>query len=254
MLIYPEIIMHRIAMFLLVLFTLAACTPQRESRTLESELSAAGITSLSTHTNIGSITITPSPDASIHVSVKLSPSNNFFWDIFSHADPKAIRTATLSHTLDQGALDLGVQYAADSNAESVKEDWNIAVPANVHIKSNINIGKLQVTGIAGGVDAQLNIGRVTLEVPDGPLKVSMNVGKISARAQVAHYGDVVLAANVGDAQLTVNGMSVGGRQKQGTGSEMSYRGQGNEEISLKTNTGKVSLTLSGPEQAPAAKH
>ena len=241
--------MRRIAIIVLFSSALAACAPQRASRTLSTSLPAAGVTSLFTHANIGSVAITASPDASVHVSVKLEPSNNFFWDIFTHGNPKAIAAATLGHALDKGELDLSIQYPAASDAEDVQEDWHIAVPASVHVKSQLNVGKLQVNGITGGVAAQINIGKVTLDVPGGPLDVSMNIGKINAQAHSVNYGDVMLAADVGNTRLTVDGMTVGDQQKQGTGSQMNYKGKGIDPITLKTNTGKVSLALSG--QAPS---
>ncbi|MGH8370697.1 MAG: hypothetical protein ACRESC_06915 [Gammaproteobacteria bacterium] len=233
---------------------LAACAPQRESRTLETALPAGGITSLITHANIGSVTIAPSTDATVHVSVTLTPSSHFFWEIFTHSKtPAAIRAATITHTLAKGALDLSMQYPTDKDASDVDEDWTIAVPASVHVQSHINVGKLQVTGISGGVEAQMNIGEVMLDVPGGPLDVSVNVGKITAEAHSVAYGDIVLAANIGDTRLSVDGMSVGSQQKQGAGSQMNYQGKGSDALSLKVNTGKVSLALSGQTQPAATK-
>ncbi|MGH8371486.1 MAG: hypothetical protein ACRETO_01985 [Gammaproteobacteria bacterium] len=247
--------MRRVVILLPFLFALVACAPQRASRTLEATLSADGVTTLITHADIGSVTVTPSTDANVHVSVKLEPSNNFFWDIFTHSKaPEAIRAATITHTLDRGALDFSVQYPANSGADAVNEEWSIAVPAKLHVKSHINIGKLEVTGIGGGVEAQMNIGKVMLDVPGGPLEVSVNVGKITAQAHTTDYGSVALAANIGDTHLTVDGLSVGGTQKQGTGSQINYQGKGSDAISLKTNTGKVSLSLQTQAQPAAAKN
>lgn len=246
--------MRRIVILLSCLLPLTACAPQRESRTLESALPAGGITSLITHANIGSVTIAPSTDASVHVSVTLTPASHFFWGIFTHSKtPAAIRAATITHTLAKGALDFSMQYPADTDAGDVDEDWTIAVPASVHVQNHINIGKLQVTGMDGGVEASMNIGKVMLDVPGGPLDVSVNVGKITAEAHSLAYGGVVLAANIGDTRLSVDGMSVGSQQKQGTGSQINYQGKGNDALSLKVNTGKVSLALSAQSQPAAAK-
>jgi hypothetical protein len=254
MMIYLESTMRRVVILLSFLFALVACAPQRASRTLEATLSAEGAATLITHADIGSVTVTPSTDANVHVSVKLEPSNNFFWDIFTHDKaPEAIRAATITHTLDRGALDFSVQYPPDVGADSINELWSIAVPAKLHVKSHINIGKLEVTGIGGGVEAQMNIGKVMLDVPGGPLDVSINVGKITAQAHTINYGAVTLAANIGDTRLTVDGMSVGDAQKQGTGSQMNYQGKGSDAISLKTNTGKVSLALSAQARSTPAK-
>lgn len=248
--------MNRLAIFLLFISLLAACTPQRETRTLESAaLPATSITTLIAHANIGSVTVTSSPDAQVHASVKLLPSNNFFWDIFTHSKaPAAIRAATITHSLDKGVLDFTVQYPANSSADAINEEWTIAVPAKVHVKCHIDIGKLEVTGIAGGVEARMNIGKATLDVPGGPLDISMNVGKINAQAHSLNYGDVVLAANVGNTRLTVDGMTVGDQQKEGTGSQMNYKGKGADPITLKTNTGKISLALSDQVTSKASTH
>lgn len=244
--------MHRTVILMLFLFTLAACAPQHEIRTLEATLPAGGVTTLITHANVGAVTVTPSSDAMVHVSVRLMPSNNFFWDIFTHSKaPEAIRRATISHAIDQGALDFSVQYPAGSSTDDVNEEWDIAVPANVHVRSHINVGKLQVAGISGGVEAQVNVGKVMLEVPGGPLDISVNVGKITAQAHTTKYGDIVLAANIGSTRLTVDGVSVGDLQKQGAGSQVHYMGKGSDGINLKANTGKVALVLSDQTQSPA---
>lgn len=244
--------MRQIVIFLLILSAIAGCTPNRETRTLTADVPAKDVSVLMTHVNIGAVVITTSQDGKAHVSVTLKPSNSFFWSIFTHStSPEAIRAATVVHSLDNGTLDFSVQYPNNKGAEDIEEEWTIAVPVNVHIKSHINIGKLQVTGITGGVDAQLNIGKVTLDIPGGPLDVSVNVGKISAQTHTLRYGDVTLASNIGDTHLTVDGMSVGDSQKQGTGNSMAYHGKGTDVINLKANTGKVTLAMSEPAQSGA---
>ncbi|HEX5339248.1 MAG TPA: hypothetical protein VFX47_00025 [Gammaproteobacteria bacterium] len=236
--------MYRIAIFLLFLLPLAACTTQRETRTLETMLPASGVGTLMTHANIGSVTVKASTDAKVHASVKLLPSNNFFWNLFTHSKaPEAIRGATLGYSLDKSTLDFNVQYPADTDSERVNEEWAIAIPASVHIEDHINIGRLEVSGIAGGVEAQMNIGKVTLDVPGGPLDIVINVGKINAQTRTLDYGDIVLAANVGNTRLSVDGLSVGGLQNEGAGSQMRYKGKGSNTIRLKVNTGKVTLAL-----------
>lgn len=245
--------MSRKVILLLLVFSLAACSPSRETRILETSLPAGNATVLMTHANIGSISVTASSDSVVHASVKLLPSNNFFWDLLTRSKvPKAIHEARLTHTLDNGVLDFSVQYPPDSDSNAINEEWTIAVPATVQVKSHLNIGKLSVTGIGGGVDAQMNIGKVTLDVPQGPLNVTVNVGKIEAEAHSTDYGKVGLSANVGETHLTLNGATVGNPNEQGTGSQIDYQGKGSNAISLKVNTGKVTLELSS-QSVPAGK-
>ncbi|HET7921609.1 MAG TPA: hypothetical protein VFM15_02525 [Gammaproteobacteria bacterium] len=239
--------MRRLAIFLLFLLPLAACTQQNTVRTLEATLPASGASSLLTQTNIGSVTIKPSPDAEVHISVGLRPSSNFLWGLIAHHDtPDTIKAASLAHNLNDHTLELSVQYPEGADTGGVNETWTVAVPATFGVMSHINIGKLHVTGTSGGVAAQINIGKVALDVPGGPLDVTINVGKIAAQAHTLAYGDVALAANVGNTSLTVDGLSVGDAQKEGAGSQMSYHGKGSDTINLKVNTGKATLALSAP--------
>jgi hypothetical protein len=245
--------MPRIVILLLLAVPLAACSPSRETRTLETSLPPGNATTLMTHANIGSVVVTASSDSTVHASVKLLPSNNFFWDLFTqNKAPKAIREARLTHTLDSGVLDFSVQYPPDSDSNAINEEWTIAVPANVRVKSHVNIGKLSVTGIGGGVDAQMNIGKVILNVPQGPLGVTVNVGKIEAQSGTAKYGTIELSTNVGEAHLTLDGAKVGNQSKQGAGNAIDYQGKGSDAIRLKVNTGKVTLALSS-QAVPAGK-
>lgn len=245
--------MPRIVILLLLVVSLAACSPSQETRTLETSLAVANASVLMTHANTGSVRVTVSSDASVHASVRLLPSNNFFWDLFTHSHaPQAIREARLTHILDNGVLDFSVQYPPDLDSSAINEEWTIAVPATMQVKSHVNVGKLSVTGIAGGVDAQMNVGKVVLDVPHGPLDVTVNVGKIDAQAHSADYGKVGLSANVGETQLTLDGVDAGNHSKQGVGSQIDYQGKGSNPISLKVNTGKVTLELSS-QAAPAGK-
>ncbi|MGH8282992.1 MAG: hypothetical protein ACRESE_04015 [Gammaproteobacteria bacterium] len=236
--------MHRIAVFLLVLLMLTACSVQQQPlRTVETVLPAAGVSALDVTANIGKLSITPSSDAKVHVSVNLLPSSNFFGLVTNTDSVNAARGASLNHTLDNGTLKLSMQYPADSDDSGVNEHWTIALPASVHINSHLSIGDLDVNGITGGVDANMNIGKVLLDVPGGPLKITANVGKIRATAHSLNYSAVTLSANVGKTALTVDGVSVGDHQTSGAGDALSFKGGGKDTINLQVNTGKIDLAL-----------
>ncbi len=235
--------MRRNAVLFLLLLPLAACSVQQQpARTLEMELPGSGVSGLTLTANIGAVTITPSRDASVHVTVALRPSKSFM-GIISFGGQDAIKAAAIRHAVSDGVLKLAMQYPGNTHAGDVEERWTVAVPPGLHINTHINIGKLQVSGITGGVDADLNVGKVMLDLPGGAMKVSANVGKIKARTHTLNYGNVTLNADVGDAQLKVNGASAGDREKAGADSQVSYRGHGHDTIRLTVNTGKISLAL-----------
>ncbi|MHB8424318.1 MAG: hypothetical protein ACYDB9_04060 [Gammaproteobacteria bacterium] len=235
--------MRHVAVLLLCLSPLAGCSVQPPpARTLEMMLPGSGVSGLALAANVGAVTITPSRDAGVHVTVALRPSQSFL-GIISFGGQDAIKAATISHAVSDGVLKLAMQYPGNTHAGDVEEHWTVAVPPGLHINSHINVGKLQVSGITGGVEAALNVGKVVLDLPSGAMKVSANVGKIEARAHTLNYGNVTLNADVGDAQLKVNGASAGDREKAGAGSQVSYRGHGHDAIRLTVNTGKISLAL-----------
>lgn len=237
--------MRRLPLYLLTCLLLAACSLQEKPvRTLQTTVPAAGLSSLALNINIGAVTVTPSTDSLVHVSVGLKHSNSFF-GIFSMGGNNAINGATLSHETANGVLKLGVQYPTNADAGGVSEYWTLAVPASMHIRSQFNVGKLQVSGITGGVEANMNVGKVALDLPSGAMRVSINVGKISAVAKTLNYGPVSLVASVGDALLRVNGSPAGTQQQSGSGHRVSYQGKGKDAIDLSVNTGKVELDLKG---------
>ncbi len=237
--------MRRNAVFFLLLLPLAACSVQQQpARTLEMVLPGSGVSGLALAANVGAVTIAPSRDARVHVNVALRPSKSFL-GIISFGGQDAIRAAAIRHAVSDGVLKLAMQYPRNTHAGDVEEHWTLAIPPSLHVNSHINVGKLQVSGIAGGVEASLNVGKVVLYLPGGAMKVSANVGKIEAQAHTLNYGDVTLNADVGDAQLKVNGVPAGDLEKAGAGSRVSYRGHGHDTISLVVNTGKVSLALGG---------
>jgi len=204
--------------------------------------------------NIGGITIRPSTDSQVHISVGLRPANTPIWGLLTRKQvPKAMLTATIGHSIDKGVLTLTMDYPEHKGSNDVSEDWVVELPAADQVGAQLNIGKLDVSDMTGGISGKLNIGKANLDVPKGPLDVSVNIGKITAQAGTAMYGKVYLAADVGDTKMKVNGLTVGDRQHQGTGSQMHYQGKGTDAINLTVNTGKVSLSLADEQkQSPPA--
>lgn len=237
--------MRRAAVLLLLLLPLVACSLQEQPvRTLVAVVPAAGVSAVALGVNIGAVTIMPSKDAEVHVSVGLRPSNSFL-GIFSMGGEDAIKAAAINQASANGVLKLSMRYPTNTDASGVNEYWTVAVPAGIHVSSDISVGKLQISGISGGIEANLNVGKVTLDLPSGAIKVSINVGKINAQSHTLNYGDVTLGADVGDANLRVNGMSAGNLEKTGSGTRVSFQGHGQDAISLTVNTGKIALALNG---------
>ena len=235
--------MRRLAVFLPLLL-LAGCSVQQQEISVPAQtLPAAGVTSLNLNVNVGRVTVTPSSDGQAHVALSLTPSTSFFGLLTDSASLRAAQQAAITHALNNGVLTLGVQYPANTDSSNISEHWTVALPPMVAVTGKVNVGELNVSGIAGGVDANLNVGKVQLDVPGGPLKVTANVGKIQASAHSLDYSDIALGANIGKVGLTLDGVSAGNPQKTGSGENLDYKMNGKNSISLQVTTGAVTLAL-----------
>lgn len=235
--------MRRLLVFLPLLL-LAACSVQEQEISLPAQvLSAAGVARLNLDVNVGRVSITPSTDGQVHVALSLKPSSSFFGMFTNGASVTALQHAAITHSLDNGVLTLGVQYPAHTDSSDISEHWSVALPAAAAITGHVNVGDLNISGIAGGVDVNVNVGKVQLDVPAGPLKVSANVGKIQATARSLNYSDIALGAGVGETSMTVEGVSAGDVRKTGAGQNLNYKLNGASSINLQVTTGAVTLAL-----------
>ena len=235
--------MRRMAVFLPLLL-LAACSVQQQEISVPAlVLPAAGVMRLRMEVNLGSVTITPSADAQVHVSLSLKPSSSFFGLLTDSASLAAARQAAIRHALSNGTLTLGVQYPANAQTGGTGEKWIVALPPATAVTGHVNVGELKVSGIAGGVQADMSVGKVQLDVPGGPLKVTADVGKIEATVRSLDYSDVALESSVGKVLLTVDGVNTGNLQKTGAGENLDYKMNGKRSINLQVTTGTVKLAL-----------
>ena len=235
--------MRRLAVFLPLLLLAACSVQQRELSVPTVVLPAADVARLSMDVNVGKVTITPSTDGQVHVTLRLRPSTSLFGLLTDTASLAAARQAAIRHTLSDGTLTLGVKYPVNTENSSIGEKWNVALPPATAFTGKVNIGELNVNGVAGGVQADLNVGKVQLDVPGGPLKITTDVGKIQATVRSLDYSDVALGASVGKVLLTVDGVSAGSLQKTATGQNLDYTMKGKNSINLQVTTGSVQLAL-----------
>ena len=239
----PENPMRRLLVFLPLLLLAACSVQQQEISVPDQVVPAAGVTGLNLDVNVGRITILASSDGQVHLGLSLQPSTSFFGILTNSASLAAVQHAAISHVINNGVLTLGVQYPTNTDSSNIDEHWTIALPPTLAVSSKVNVGELKVSGIAGGVDANLNVGDVRLDVPGGPLKIIANVGKIQATVRSLDYSDIVLGANIGKVDLTLDGVSTGSVQKTTTGENLDYTLKGKNSIDLQATTGSVELAL-----------
>lgn len=236
--------MRRLLVLALLPLWLGACSVQQQEISVPAAtLPANGVTRLAMNINVGTVTVTPSNDGQVHATLSLKPSSSFFGLLTNSASQAAAQHAVISHVLNNGTLTLGVQYPANADTDNISEVWNVAVPPGTQINGQVNVGVLSITGISGGVQAELNVGKVRLDVPGGPLKITADVGSIDATVRSLDYSNVTLDSNVGKTSLTVDGVAAGNPQRTGAGENLSYTMNGKNAINLQVSTGSVKLVL-----------
>src|SRR5699024_983684 len=83
------------------------------------------------------------------------------------------------------------QVAANGgNHPGWESDWTITLPARLALKLDLDVGKADIAGVVGGVNAQVDVGKLDATLPRGPLAGSVDVGSIEAEVGSADYGAV----------------------------------------------------------------
>lgn len=141
----------------------------------------------------------------------------------------------------------GAQACRHSGAESIngwKADWQLVVPARMHLALDGGVISGKIRGVAGGVKANVGVGSLDLVLPNGPVTARVGVGKLDVRVKSREYGQVHLATGVGDTSFHVGGRRIkAGYHHEFTSSNQDTTGSGSTDYDLKAGTGHVSLKL-----------
>ncbi|MGH8279283.1 MAG: hypothetical protein ACRETQ_06935 [Gammaproteobacteria bacterium] len=237
--------MRRLLIVLAAVVWLSACSVKQQTlRTLDTTVPAAGIAIVSVAANAGRVSFEPSQDGRIHVHVELVPTRFQFFGIITDSNSvNAAKAAKLSQSTDQGNLKLNVLYPGNGDSHGVGEHWTVDLPSSLHVAVTLAAGDIKVTGIAGGVQADINTGKATLDVPGGSLKIEDDIGKVTATVHSLNYSEATLAAGVGSAALTVDGVPVGKQKKSGAGRAIEWKSGGKDSIDIQVHVGKLSVAL-----------
>ena len=238
--------MKRIAILGLLL-ALPLVVHAAATRTLSADIPAAGINKLAIAVGVGELRVTPSRDAAVHVRVALrQKSREFLWFFHwqSSSTAREIQAAQITRQKQGDRLVLSLSEPQNLDNDDVKQKWSVQVPARLAVDINMKVGQATVTGIAGGVHADLNVGEIDLDTPRGPMSADVNVGQIRAESGSAQHGDITLSSTIGEAALYINDKRVGGAGgHNGLGRSISFSGSGPDSMKLSVNVGEVDLRI-----------
>ena len=244
--------MNRSAALLLLTLApgLATADSAPVARTLNADIPAAGLDTLSLRVGVGEARLTASSDDQVHVVVKLrQKEQEFLWFFhwMSGGSARDIAAASLRQERTGGRLSLSLDYPSKEDEGNLKQEWQVQFPARLAAKVDMNVGDLSITGNSGGVDAKLNVGELTIESLRGSLKASVNVGEVRAKSASTQHGEISLSSSVGDAELYIKGEKTGLKAHGGLGNSLNLDGSGPDSMELSVNVGEVSLRLAPPD-------
>jgi hypothetical protein len=223
---------------------IAATAPS--PRVLTASISAAGLTHLDLTALDGQVDITTSADPSadaISISVSLDPPR---LQNFLRAKPADVDTVALRTVNNQNVLRVGLTNARAGNIEA---NWTIVVPARFSARVDSHDGAISISGLEGGIDAEVNSGlgghgaRMTIDVPRGRVALSVGVGDITLRRRSAAFDRADISASVGNAKLYVLGHEIKAPHEPGPGHRIQLDGDGPDVIKARVSVGDVSVHI-----------
>ncbi|HEY1991109.1 MAG TPA: hypothetical protein VGH71_01520 [Gammaproteobacteria bacterium] len=194
---------------------LAGCSMRdapSEPVTVTADIPAAGLQHLVFDGTSGDTKIGVSPDDAVHVKLTLQQEERRVMGIPIASDSTLhdVEAAKVGQDRKGDVLTLAASYPSGSSHDSdVKAQWTIQVPARFSVDSSMKAGRMSITGMAGGVRAELGAGEVVIHVPSGPIYGRLSAGRLHVISDAAEPRDVTVKSTFGLAVLSMHGQYYG---------------------------------------------
>ncbi|HUL74093.1 MAG TPA: hypothetical protein VLT86_13385 [Vicinamibacterales bacterium] len=220
----------------------SALSTPAAARTLASTLPGAGVEAVAIDAGRGSVIVKASPDDQIEATVTVSREARGVVILGAPmGDPAQVE---LQSNVDRGTLRLRL-----GGASGLDERWVVKVPARLSAAVALARGRIEVSGLEGGVRAHAEAGldsapgAILVDVPRGRLELSLGVGSIDARTGESPRGDISVRSSVGHAQLVLDGHEILPGQEPGPGEQVRLTGDGQDGIALRVSVGDARLRI-----------
>lgn len=190
---------------------LAACSTRdapSEPVTITADIPAAGLQHLVFDGTTGDTKIGVSPDDAVHVKLTLQQEERRIMGIAEASETTLhdVEAAKVGQDRKGDVLTVSASYPSGSGHESdVKTKWTIQVPARFSVDSDMKAGRMAISGMAGGVKAQLGAGEVVIHVPSGPIYGRLSAGRLHVISDAAEPHDVTVKSTFGLAVFSMHG-------------------------------------------------
>lgn len=218
------------------------------ARTLTARVPAAGVNAVDLEAGDAEVEVVAGADDAVDIRVEASSSSAGRVGIGIGAPPGDPSKADLETAVSNGILRVRL---LDHQMGAFEGRWTITAPARVAARLAIHDGRIDVTGVTGGVTASMSAGmhstagRLHVDVPRGPLDLSISVGDVDARTGAAGYGKVDVRSTVGDASLYIDGHAIDAPHEPGPGHRLQLAAGGTtgDDLRVRTTVGSALLRI-----------
>ena len=213
-----------------------------DTREIRDSYSADGVDVISINAGVGSVELSTGDGDEITVLVTVEPDDDWFG---GSPDREAMEKITLVSASKKDKLSLKLDFPRGMDEDDIEEHWEIEVPARLQAKVRIGVGRIDIEGVAGGVNAHAGVGQVKVDVPGGDVRAHASVGDVRVKSATNSAGDIDLDADVGNVSLKVNGKNYRAERGWGPGASLELEGSGEDEFDVSADVGNAELTISG---------
>lgn len=214
-----------------------------EDRRFNESLDAAGIERVELEAKVGQVRLETTEENKVIIEVRLSPNNDSDWFGDSERVLERIAKAELTHEVRGNRLVLSLDYPRNKDGDdNVEEEWLIRMPARLGADVKLNVGELEVRGLAGGVTAEVNVGELDINVERGDVDANVNVGELHIVSRTTSPGEFDLSVNIGDARLRIDGENIT-PDRGWIGGSLKHDAGGEDDISAEANIGDVRVEV-----------
>jgi hypothetical protein len=221
-------------------FGVAASTEDRE---ITGTVEAKDLRALRIEAHVGEVDVRVSTKDLVSWRLRLEPNDNDGWFSSRKDAARAVAEAKVKTIVADGRFELELELPRGTDFDDVKEHWEIEVPARFAIDLHANVGEVELTGMSGGVEAELNVGELHIDVPSGKVDARVNVGEVKVLSATKSPGEVRLAANIGDADLRIGSKRFQAERGFVLGGGVSASNGGKDDITAKVNVGDVTVRI-----------
>ena len=226
----------------------------REPKTLRATIDAAQLHALQLQAGEGEIAIRASADDAVHVEVVVAPGRrgaegfadrvrSWFLASRYREDADLVHATEILQEVNGGTLELDLTPDLATRKDRVHERWTIEIPARFEIGVRMDVGDASITDATGGVRARVAVGTITIDVPAGDVDARINVGDVKVHTGAPAVGDVLVDADVGGADLWVDGGRVEHENAPGPGGRVALRGSAGVTIRATAEVGDASVRI-----------